>query len=512
VSMTFRTFDVVGSRLGRAHAASLADKLKAFRFTGLGSSEGKASGWVGPEHLLDSDFDPIKIVHGPFLGFGYRVDKRKVPADVLAAHVAIELAAWLEANGGTRVPKGVRQKTKKDVKERLLAETTPAQKATPCWWDLSEGRLYVGSSSASVADGVRELFARTFDDPERGGLRVSLRTRFPRLLADDLVSTLGVAYGQFETAAVLRELEPLALFGTKAPASQDFLGREFLTWLWFRGEGECDVDVVGADSENPQRVVNGSRAHRLALETRGEAVTVFVNDALSFVGADKADTAVSVRKGAPTARPEATAALRAGLMLRRASVTIARGGSCWTCSLDGETFDVSGLKISRPEKIHEEPGEKHLFEEGADAPEGDEPKAPAEKVEAHDAKAERLGEAADLRETIDALFATFLETRLSPVVWPEVERAMRTWVLQKGVKEAAREARELEEVSRELFAELEERNPRCAAAVAATLAKPHGVEAVAAALEVVKAQHASLEENAEAAAVAHFSKSGAATS
>lgn len=272
------TFDVVGSRLGRAHAASLADKLKAFRFTGLGSSEGKASGWVGPEHLLDSDFDPIKIVHGPFLTFGYRVDKRKVPSDVLAAHVAIELAA----------------------------------------------------------------------------------------------------------------------------------------------------------------------------------------------------------------RPEATAALRAGLMLRRASVTIARGGSCWTCSLDGETFDVSGLKIARPEKIHEEPGEKNLFEEGADAPEGDEPKAPAEKVEAHDAKAERLGEAADLRETIDALFATFLETRLSPVVWPEVERAMRTWVLQKGVKEAAREARELEEVNRELFADLEDRNPRCAAAVAATLAKPHGVEVVTAALEVVK--------------------------
>lgn len=503
--MTFRTFDVVGSRLGRAHAASLADKLKAFRFTGLGSSEGKASGWVGPEHLLDSDFDPLKIVHGPFLCFGYRVDKRKVPADVLAAHVAIELAAWQAENDGKRVPKGVRTRVKKDVKERLLEETTPAQKATPCWWDLSEGRLYVGSASASVADGVRELFARTFDDPAKGGLRVSLRTRFPRLLADDFAATI---QGVTER---LRDLEPLALFGTKAPASQDFLGREFLTWLWFRGESGGEVNVANAALAAPI----GSRAGLLVASGRegGILTTVFVNDALSFVGADKADTAVSVRKGAPTARPEATAALRAGLMLRRASVTIARGGSCWTCSLDGETFDVAGLKISRPEKIHEEPGEKHLFEEGsADAPEGDEPKATAEKAEAHDAKAERLGEAADLRETIDALFATFLETRLSPVVWPEAERSMRAWVLQKGVKEAAREARELEEVNRELFAELEERNPRCAAAVAATVAKPHGVEVVTAALEVVKAQHAALEEDAEAKAVAHFSKSGATSS
>ena len=492
MSMTFRTFDVTGSRVGRAHAQGLAEKLQSFRFTGLGSAaEGQAAGWVGPEHVLDADFSLAHVLHGPFLCFGYRVDRRKVPGDLLAAHVALELAAWQKDNDGKRVPKKERARIKTDAKKRLLEETPATSKATPCWWDLSEGRLYVGSASKATEEGVRGLLDRTFaDDGKSLAPVVGTRSRVPKILADHVVDVLRVAFGLPEVDARLRETKPLRLFGGEAVAeSPDFLGREFLTWLWFRGETCSAVDVLKIAA----RSAHGSRAHRLAVQSVGGEVTVFVNDSLSFVSSDKKDTTVSVSHGAPTVRPEATAALRAGLTLRKAKLTIARGPNLWSFTLDGETFDVSGLKTSRPMKVTEERGEKNLFEEGAaDSTDGDDVETAAvakkaqREAEGEDAKSDRLGEAADLRETIDALFATFLETRLSPVAWPEVERAMRRWVLDKESKAALAETAALEERSRDLFEKLEEKHPRAAAAVGLALSEPDGVAKVEAALAVVQ--------------------------
>lgn len=489
MSMTFRTFDVSGQRVARAHAQSLAEKLNAFRFTGLGSAaEGQAVGWVGPEHVLDADFSLAHVLHGPFLCFGYRVDRRKVPGDLLAAHVALEIAGWQAANEGKRVPKSERARIKKDVKKKLLEETPATSKATPCWWDLSEGRLYVGSASKAIDEGARDLFERTFGTDGKHAPRPT--SRFPRFMAGDAVSTLEIAYGQFETESAIRETKPLRLFGGEAPPAEtaDFLGREFLTWLWFRGETSPGIDVLGVRGAHGP---GGSRRQRLAESSKGGEVTVFVNDALSFVSGDKKDTTVAVSHGAPTVRPEATAALRAGLTLRKAKLTVSRGESLWSFTLDGETFDVSGLKVSRPVKIQEEPGEQKLFEEGApDATEVEEAavaKKAAREAEGEDAKSDRLGEAADLRETIDALFLRFLSERLNRRAWLVVEKSMRAWVLAKEEKAIEAETKALEEVNRELFAKLEETSPEAAAAVARTLAKPHGVEAVGLALEAVKA-------------------------
>lgn len=161
---------------------------------------------------------------------------------------------------------------------------------------------------------------------------------------------------------------------------RSFLAQEFLTWIWFR----CEVD--GGEFDLPE----GSMA-------------VVVEDALSLVSWDEDDTRVGLRGGNPTLRPEAANSLAAGLMLRKARLFAARGDREWQFSLDGETLDLSGVKV--PE-----------------TPEGE---------EVEDPLADKLAACEELRGMIDALFRLFLGVRLCPD-WERIEvPRLQAWVGQK---------------------------------------------------------------------------------
>src|SRR5436305_15175332 len=128
-SLTFRTYRVTGKN-ATPNQETVAEKLGAFRFTGLGSAdEGSASGWIAPEHLFDGEFDPLKFFRGHFACFALRIDSRKVPAGLLAAHVALEEKAWKEANGQDKVPGAARREIKRNVKAKLVEELPPVQRA-----------------------------------------------------------------------------------------------------------------------------------------------------------------------------------------------------------------------------------------------------------------------------------------------------------------------------------------------------------------------------------------------
>src|SRR4051794_21851962 len=128
-ALTFRTYKVTGKKPNPA-AEAIAEKLSSFRFTGLGGAdEGTASGWIGPDHLFDGDFDAAKLMRGHFACFALRIDSRKVPGGLLAAHVALEEKAWSDANDGNNVPAGKRREIKREVRAKLLAELPPTQRA-----------------------------------------------------------------------------------------------------------------------------------------------------------------------------------------------------------------------------------------------------------------------------------------------------------------------------------------------------------------------------------------------
>lgn len=161
---------------------------------------------------------------------------------------------------------------------------------------------------------------------------------------------------------------------------RSFLASEFLTWLWFRCETE------GGTFDLPSG-----------------GLSIAVEDALQLASWDEDGVKASLRGGAPTKRPEAAHALAAGLLLSKARFVGARGGREWLFALDGQTLDLTSVKVVDPE-------------------DDDEPE---------DSLSDKLAAGEELRLAIDELYDVFLGLRLADD-WNaiEVER-IRGWVSAK---------------------------------------------------------------------------------
>lgn len=176
-----------------------------------------------------------------------------------------------------------------------------------------------------------------------------------------------------------------------------FLAREFLTWLWFR----CEVE--GGE-----------------FELNGTPLAMVVEDALALSTLEPDGTRVTVRGGTPTERPEAANALALGLLLRKARLLLAQGEREWHFSLDGDTLDVTGVKVPEPSE--------------------------EDKDEEEDPLVAKLEAGEQLKEWMDGLFRQFLELRLTDD-WERIEiprlsgwlrmKLDRSWELVGSAAEAA---------------------------------------------------------------------------
>ena len=109
----------------------------------------------------------------------------------------------------------------------------------------------------------------------------------------------------------------------------DFLGNEFLLWLWWRWETQTDTIKLPDGSE-----VAGMFARSLSVQCPlGE----------SGKGTISAE--------GPTSLPEAVQAIRSGKLPRKAGLTLVRFGEQYDLTLQAETFSVSGAKVRIEEKV-----------------------------------------------------------------------------------------------------------------------------------------------------------------
>jgi hypothetical protein len=141
---------------------------------------------------------------------------------------------------------------------------------------------------------------------------------------------------------------------------------------------------------------------------------------------------MTLRGGSPTIRPEAASALGAGMSLKKARLYLARGPREWHFTLDGETLDLSGLKVPQ-------------LDEDVIEGEAKEPKSPDE-VEAGEKKPKpkkddglspedelvlKLEAAEEAREVVMGLYKQFLVVRLARD-WNKIEMPrLRDWVKKK---------------------------------------------------------------------------------
>lgn len=106
-------------------------------------------------------------------------------------------------------------------------------------------------------------------------------------------------------------------------ARTDFLGREFMLWLWFASEAlEAEIPL------NDQNVAE-----------------LWFDDQMILALPDNAQEKSTLKGVAPSGTPEAREALRQGKMPVRAHVSLTLGERCFTFNLDAAPFALSAVKL-----------------------------------------------------------------------------------------------------------------------------------------------------------------------
>ena len=162
-------------------------------------------------------------------------------------------------------------------------------------------------------------------------------------------------------------------------ANTSFLGREFLTWLWFKSDTQEGL---------------------MTLEDGGPAAEVWFTDNITLSGAGDGAERVTVRAEDPSLSPEARMALKQGKKVEKAYVRIVRGQREWATNVAAESLALSSIKI--PALLTREEDDKLR---------------------------ERLALLDELDAMVTSLFKGFLAVRGDRPTWePELD-ALRAWVM-----------------------------------------------------------------------------------
>jgi hypothetical protein len=383
-SISFRRFAVIGDS-PNAIEQEMLDALSehALRVGEIGTPEEIEYGWSGGRHILDANFSFDHNVFGDALVFGLRIDTNKVPGELKKAYQLMEEEAAAAQNPSGFASKNQKREAKEIAQRKIEDDLRSGQfrrsKLVPILWDLPSQTVYC-SASNTTEEYLLEIFERTFDlklMPLSSGT-LSLRTLEPkgrRRDYEDLRPTRFVIGPEGE--GQVAEYPWVA----KGPEPKDFLGNEFLVWLWH--EADRNGGVVSM--------------------TNGRDVTLMFDRALDLDCVFGQTGKDSLRGEGPTRMPEALDALRSGKIPRKAGLILDASRQQFSFNFNAETFAIGSLKL--PE-VEEAETPRVLFEE-------------------------RITLLRDFCETIDSLFESFLKHR-SGSSWDGQTTQLRRWIQQSG--------------------------------------------------------------------------------
>jgi hypothetical protein len=383
----FRTGDSAPDLFGAEHVETL--ERFAIGQTEASSPDEAAVGFLGGGHLLDLGFDLEKNIIADALHCAVRIDSNPIPAAVRKAWLQMELATIAPDTPSGRPTKIQRQEAKEAVAARCEEEARSGRfrrmQQFPVLWDARNGLLFFGGSSAAASDLCSDLFVRAFDlDLER----LSAGKRAQEW------ATVAKRRKALEEAvpSVFRGNGPAAgiAWHDQEAGNLDFLGNEFLLWLWWYWETQSDTLALPDGSE-----VTGMLARTLSLQCP-----------LAESGKE------TITAESPVRLPEAAQAIRSGKLPRRSGMVLVRQGEQYDLVLQAETFSVSGAKIQTPEQ--------------------------EDTAKGHGIQEDRIESFRALQETLDLLFRAFCERRIGKSWAGELEK-IRHW-LKSDVTKAKKPA------------------------------------------------------------------------
>lgn len=388
-SMSFRRFAVVGQQPKQIDQ-DLLDKLAEFALQ-LGEysvPDEVEYGWCGGRHVLDAKFSFEHNVFNDALHFALRIDTNRVPGDLKKAYQMMEEEAVAAQNPSGHISKNQRRDVKDVVRRKIEEELKSGRfrrsRLVPVLWDLPSHTLFTPASN-QAAEKLRELFERTFGlelEPLGAG---SLALRYcekhgRRRDYEDARPTRFVAGPEGESQT------PDYPWAAKGPEPKDFLGNEFLLWLWHETE-------------------TGSGT--LKIEGGGE-ISLVLDRALDLECAYGQTGKDSLRADGCTRMPEALDALRSGKLPRKVGMIVETAGHQFQTTLSAETLGLSGTTVPEVEDAEDA---RVVFEE-------------------------RVAMLRDLARSLDGLFHAFLKLRISSS-WESQVGAIRKWISRSGKQAAA---------------------------------------------------------------------------
>lgn len=311
----------------------------ALKPTEIGVPEDVEWGWMGPRHIFDTQFDFENCVFNDCVHFAIRIDTNKVPGEIKQAYLQIEEAAVAANNPSGFISKaqkrGVKDSVSRKMDDELRSGRYRRSKIVPLLWDVPAGVVY-GPASISIREKLCELFNRTFElelqplSSGHVGLR-ELEQRGKRREYEDFVPTRFAKSPQDPDAA------PEYPWTAKGDGAKDFLGNEFLLWLWHEA------------------------AHRSGAVTAGSSeLTIMFDRTLQLDCVFNHTGKESLTATGPTKLPEAIDGLRTGKVPRKAGLIVDMAAGQFNLTLTGESLAVGSLKL--PE-VEEADTPRTLFEE-----------------------------------------------------------------------------------------------------------------------------------------------------
>jgi hypothetical protein len=317
-------------------------------------------------------------VIGEALHCSMRIDTNQIPAAVRKAWFRMELAGLMAENPDARPTRMQRQEAKEAVAARCEEEAQSGKyrkmQQFPFLWDAAEGLFYFGGTSATASELCCGVCCQAFEfELERltaGRRATEWATKNKRRKA--LEETAPAAFRAGDSRADI-------VWWNNEAGNFDFLGNEFLLWLWWRWKTQSDTIALPDGSE-----VTGMFARTLTLQCpRDES------------GKE------TITAESPVHLPEATQAIHSGKLPRKAGLTLCRQGEQYELSLQAESFTVGGAKIRTEEKEDAEEGRGRLEN--------------------------RLESVRAMHETVDLLFQAFCDQRIGKD-WSGQLEQIRRWL------------------------------------------------------------------------------------
>jgi hypothetical protein len=396
-SISYRRFAVTGA------VPNLQDEalVRSLRESVLGDLEPMKPGeihvgFTGGRHLFDRSFAYEHIAFGSGMHLGARIDTVRVPPDIKKAYISMAEEARLQPSKdglGAALPRGARAEAREDAMRRIEDEIGEGRyrrsKHLPIYWDFSNSTLYGAIKNDAEIASLRTLF---LDE-----LSAKIEPRSAGRLALDLIAAKGRTsdYDDLRAQPLSSPPAEIELVGEdgarKSPdrpdipwasqEPQDFLGNLFLFWLWWHCETREGL-----------------------VETPEGEISVVIDKVLELECAWGLSGRTSVRGDAPTRKAEAARAVQLGKWPRKVGLMLSMNGRVWECTLQGDRFEVSGLKLPKPD---EKPQSLRLAIE------------------------ERFDSFATFDAALMSMYRTFVGLRMSPA-WETCRADMRNWIGELG--------------------------------------------------------------------------------